>query len=232
MLSIFDINNIFFTVLGYPMSYIEFFGTLLNIWCVYLISRNKILNWPVGILAVILFMMLFYQIQLYSDFFEQIYFLITGFYGWWVWSKRKGKKGDQVALDKQVRLSDTKTLITTGGLVVIGTLALGWFMSQIHVFFPAYFSIPASFPYLDAFTTVMSFAATILMIYHRLESWMLWITVDVIGIGLYFAKDVKLVSLLYVIFLILATKGFIEWRKLWKRHAQSTDSPVSQRVLS
>jgi nicotinamide mononucleotide transporter len=73
----FDINTTFFTVLSYPMSYIEFFGTVFNILCVRLVSRNKISNWPIGILGVILYIFLFYQIQLYADLIEQGYFLIT-----------------------------------------------------------------------------------------------------------------------------------------------------------
>lgn len=72
-----DINTTFFTVMGYPMSYIEFFGTIFNIICVYLVARNNIWNWPIGILGVILYIFLFYQIQLYSDLLEQVYFLIT-----------------------------------------------------------------------------------------------------------------------------------------------------------
>jgi nicotinamide mononucleotide transporter len=60
----------------------------------------------------------------------------------------------------------------------------------------------------------MSFAAQILMAHKKIECWYLWITVDIIGIGLYFAKGVVFVSLLYLIFLILATKGLFNWRKL------------------
>lgn len=30
----FSINTIFFTLLGYQMSYLEFFGTILNLWSV------------------------------------------------------------------------------------------------------------------------------------------------------------------------------------------------------
>jgi len=67
------------------MSYLEFVGTLLNLWSVWLVTRNNILTWPVGNIGVIFFAVLFYQIRLYSDLIEQVYFLITGFYGWWAW---------------------------------------------------------------------------------------------------------------------------------------------------
>ena len=88
----FNINTIIFTIFDYPMSYLEFFGTILNLLSVYLVAKNKIWTWPIGNIAVILFAVLFFQIQLYSDFMEQIYFFITGFYGWWGWLSFKKKK--------------------------------------------------------------------------------------------------------------------------------------------
>lgn len=66
-----NIETTFFTILNYPMSYIEFFGTVLNILSVRLVARNKIRTRPIGIIAVSLFMILFFQIQLYSDMIEQ-----------------------------------------------------------------------------------------------------------------------------------------------------------------
>ena len=72
MLELFSVNNIAFTILSYPMSYIEFIGTILYLWSVWLIARKQMLTWPVGIVSVLLYMALFYQIRLYSDTVEQI----------------------------------------------------------------------------------------------------------------------------------------------------------------
>lgn len=211
-LSLLDVNTTFFTILNYPMSYIEFFGTLLNIWSVWLISKKQTLSWPVGIVAVVLFMILFYQIQLYSDFIEQIYFLITGFYGWWFWYRSDKKSADNQA---DLSLSDVRQQISYILFIGLGTLGLGYFVSNLHTTLPALFPIPAVFPYLDAFTTVMSFTATLLMIHKKVDSWVIWIIVDIIGIWLYFSRGVKLISILYIIFLILAIKGLINWTQIW-----------------
>lgn len=207
--SFFDINNVMFTVMGYPMSYLEFFGTILNIATVWLCARRKIWNWPVGIVATMLFAVLFYQIQLYSDFFEQIYFIFTGIWGWWAWSRvsSSGVRGSTVST------MSLREIFAAGIFLAFGTLALGWFVGRIHVFFPVAFPEAASFPYLDAFTTVASFAAQILLVLRRVENWYLWIVIDVIGIWLYYEKDVKFVSLLYVVFLVLATGGLLSWRR-------------------
>jgi len=82
---------------------------------------------------------------------------------------------------------------------------------------PAYFAEPASYIYLDAFTTILSFAATILLINKKLEAWYLWILVDIIGVYLYYVKGVKFISLEYVFFLGLATYGLFQWLVLYKK---------------
>ncbi len=217
-----NINTTFFTVLGYPMSYLEFFGTLLNLWSVWLVARNNILTWPIGIVAVILFGILFYQIQLYSDFMEQVYFIGSGFYGWWAWiylrRKKKGKKSEGAKL--RVSRTSTKNIVICGAIIAAGTISMGYLMGHIHEYLPSLFTEPASYPYLDAFTTVMSFVAMILMAHKKVECWYLWIAVDVIGIWLYFVKDVRFIAFLYCIFLAIATKGLFNWRNVMKKQEQ------------
>jgi len=229
-MSFFSIDHTLFTLLDYPMSYLEFFGTIFNLLCVWLVARNNIWNWPLGIIGVIFFGVLFYQIQLYSDLIEQFYFLITGFYGWWAWwhYKKKDNSGEH---KKEFKVSHNK-IWQNGiyiGIVAVGTLVMGNVMGNIHNYLPNIFQMPASFPYLDAFTTVMSFTATILMIYKKIECWPLWIAVDVIGIGLYFAKGVVFVSILYFIFLILASRGLYNWINIYKSYGK--EKRISNREI-
>jgi nicotinamide mononucleotide transporter len=205
----FSADEVFFTVLGYDMSYLEFFGTLLNLASVLLVVRRSILTWPIGIAAVVLFGVLFYQIELYSDVVEQVYFFGSGFYGWWVWSRMHGANTTLAAVETMSR----GAIAWAVTVVAIGTVAMGAVMANVHRLLPSVFPEAASLPYLDALTTVMSFVAQALMAHRKLESWLLWIAVDVIGIGLYYYKDVAFISLLYGVFLVLAVRGFFEWRR-------------------
>ena len=41
MSDLLSVDTVFFTVLGYPMSYIEFFGTVLYVWSVWLIANRQ-----------------------------------------------------------------------------------------------------------------------------------------------------------------------------------------------
>lgn len=213
MADIFSINTIFFTLWGYQMSYLEFFGTVFNLWCVWLAVKNKILTWPVGLVGIVLYVFLFYQIQLYSDLFEQFYFLIASFYGWWLWMYSGNRNEPDKNKKLKISANSARTNIIYAAIILFGTVLTGYFMSHINIYFPKLFPLPASFPYLDAFTTVMSFAATILMAKKKLECWYLWVLVDIIGVGLYYTKGVKFIALEYLIFLILATSGYFKWIK-------------------
>lgn len=88
-MSIFDINNTLVTLLGYNLSYIECFGTLFGLLCVWLGAKENIWNWPVGLVNIILFFIIFYQVRLYSDMFLQVYFFCISIYGWVQWSKHR-----------------------------------------------------------------------------------------------------------------------------------------------
>ncbi|OKH30585.1 nicotinamide mononucleotide transporter [Nostoc calcicola FACHB-389] len=209
MFEFWSVNNIAFTVVGYPMSYVEFLGTIFSLWSVWLISKRKILTWPVGIVSVLLYMMLFYQIRLYSDAIEQVYYLVVSFYGWWRWSKPESASGKILS----VRYSSPRAIVLAASVTIAISFVTGTLISQIHLILPTLFPEKASFPYLDALTTIMSFTAMWLMVQKRIESWYYWIVVDIIGIWLYYVKEVKFIALLYVILLFMAINGSISWQK-------------------
>ncbi len=217
----FSINTTLFTFMDYQMSYIEFFGTVFNLLCVWLAVKRNVWTWPAGLVSIVLYFFLFFQIQLYSDLFEQMYFFIMSFYGWYIWLKNGYQKDTELHVEKNT----VKENIVYVGLIIIATIILGYFMRNIHIYFPNIFSEPASYPYLDAFTTILSFAATILLAQKKFENWHLWIVVDIIGIWLYYVKGVKFIAFEYLIFLIMASRGFWEWRTILKKEKSFKTNP-------
>jgi len=203
----FSVNTIAFEILAYPMSYIEFIGTIFYLWSVWLISRKNMMTWPTGIISVILFFFLFYQIRLYSDAIEQLYYLGASFYGWWYWKKDIQNSDDDI----KVAVSSFKVIFSWAAATIIISILTGIFMQRIHLIFPVIFPEPASFPFIDALTTIMSFSAMFLMAQKKTESWVYWIIVDIIGIWLYYVKEVKFISLLYIILLLMAINGLRLW---------------------
>ena len=222
MLAFLSVDNIAFTVLGYPMSYVELLGTILYLWSVWLIAHRRVLTWPVGIISVLLYMALFYQIRLYADALEQIYYLIASVYGWLYWSKPTSSSDQGVIVRYSAPAEMLRWVLATATLAI----AVGVLISRLYLLLPSVFPEAASFPYLDALTTVMSFTAMWLLARRRIESWIYWIIVDAIGIWLYFVKDVRFVSLLYVILLAMAINGLLSWTKA-AAQAKSTSATAT-----
>lgn len=201
----FDIGNIAFEILGYPLSYIELVGTVVGFISVVLAAKGSIWTWPTGIINEAAFFLLFFQVQLYSDMYLQVFFFGVTLYGWYYW-----KSPNQ---DITIYKLPVQTLFMYLAALVIGTLATGYLISDIHILLPDIFSQPASYPYADALTTIASILATFLLARKRIETWFFWMLVDIVSIALYVLKGVNLVAIEYFIFLLICVFGYFNWKK-------------------
>ena len=204
-MTLFGINNIAFEIIGYQISYVELIGTLFGLLSVYFASRANILTWATGIINELFLFILFFQVQLYADMFLQVYFFIVTLYGWYNW-KQKSKKNSITKIE-------LKTKIWILGAIVVGTTIVGLFISNIHMYLPQYFKTDASYPYADSFVMVLSIVATILLAQKKIETWYLWIVVDIVCVFLFYKKGIAFLALEYFVFLGLATYGFLNWKK-------------------
>jgi nicotinamide mononucleotide transporter len=82
----------------------------------------------------------------------------------------------------------------------------------------------AAVPYWDAFTTVASLVAQWLLTRKKVESWVFWIAVDLVAIGVYIYKSLLLTAGLYTLFLIMATMGFMAWQQSFRTTTQEAIS--------
>ncbi len=205
MKEFFDITNIALDVYGYPISYIELLGTLSGLVSVYYASRANILTWPTGTLNAVFLFVLFYQVQLYADMFLQTYFFVVTLYGWYYWNKKRD--------EKSITVMTSHSRIITALIVATTTVLAGYCFSHIHEYLPQYFTIQAAYPYADSFIMVASITATTLLAQKKIESWYLWLMVNIASIGVYYAKGVYFLSLEYVVFLVLASYGLYNWHK-------------------
>ena len=216
MIQFFDIKNIFFTFWGYPMSHLEFWATLTGGYAVWLSAKENVWSWIVGLVNVVLAAIMFYQIQLYPDMFLQGFFFITNIIGFWLWKFPKESEANQKQELKITRLTKKNALfLIVGGLIT--TALMGTFSKNLHEFFPKLFSLPSAFPYMDSFTTVMSIVATFMLMKKKVEAWWMWLAIDLISTYMYFVKDVKLYSVLYAVFCVIATFGAIAWIRKYRK---------------
>ena len=149
--------------MGWTLSWTEVLGFATGAVCVWLVARQHIANWPVGIANNVFFIVLFVQAGLYADAGLQIVFIALAAYGWWTWS-HGGGPGTADALPVR-RTSRTEWLwLTAAGAVT--TAALTLLLAR---------ATDSTVPFWDALTTALSLAATYGQCRKRLESWWLWI---------------------------------------------------------
>ncbi|MCL7988951.1 nicotinamide riboside transporter PnuC [Sphingobacterium sp. lm-10] len=181
-------------------TWLEWIGTATGLVCVYLAAKQHIWNWPISILSVTCYLVIFYQHRLYGDSMLQVYFLLTAIYGWYYWRKR------DLSSDKPISsLSFNQCLITIAAIIILGA-SLGFALQRWT---------DTDVPYVDGMCTAMSFGAQLLMTRKILQSWMIWIAVNICYIPLYLHKDLAMTAVLYVIFAGIAWKGYRDWKNTY-----------------
>ena len=201
----FQIDHVAFRVLDYPLSYIELIGTLFGLISVYYASKANILTWPTGIINEVALFILFFQVQLYADMFLQVYFFVVTIFGWYKWKSNTA--------DVPVTSAGPLMIKIIAVIMVMGTISVGLVIRTIHSWLPAFFPLPAAYPFADSFVMTGSIIATVLLARKQVENWYIWIIVDVVSVVVYLLKGIYFLSIEYVIFLGLASYGLYRWTK-------------------
>ena len=181
-----------------PLDLTETLGFVTGAICVYLVVKQSIWNFPLGIANNLFFLVLFARTRLFADAGLQIVYLALGVQGWHQWLR-----GGVNHSTLRVTRASARLLVVLGLLIVICTAGL---MAVLRV-------AKGSAPLLDSFTTVLSLAAQVLLNGKKIENWYFWITADVIYIQLYISRGLHLTALLYFVFLGLCIAGLMNWRR-------------------
>jgi len=190
------------------ISPLEATATITGALCVWLLVKQNIWTWPTGIVSCFLFIFVFRQSKLYGDMALQFFFIAMSLYGWWNWL-HGGKDDSELKVSHTSGLHGTVLTILTAAFTAIAAM-------QLHQRTDSTTPIP------DALTTALSVTAQYMQTKKLVESWYVWITADVIYIGLYIYKHLYLTSLLYAIFMAMCVAGLLEWRAAYKKeHAEA-----------
>src|SRR6266513_5221162 len=113
-----------FTAFGEPTTWAEVAGFVTGVVNVWLVVRQHILNWPIGILNVVLLGLVFLDGKLYADAGLQVVYVVLQAYGWWQWVFG----GEDRTTLKVGRTSAAEwRWLTAAG--VLATAALTWMLS-------------------------------------------------------------------------------------------------------
>lgn len=170
--------------------------SFLAIWCT---ARRWLICWPLNLLACALYFKLFYDVRLYSDMALQGLFGTLILYGWVSWLRGKDDDGEVVITPL------LPTHITIGLIAgTLGAVSLGWVTSTFT---------NAAVPWMDAALSSFSVVAQIWTAKRKAASWLLWIAVDVLYVGMFIHKELWLTAGLYAAMIGIAVQGYFSWRK-------------------
>jgi nicotinamide mononucleotide transporter len=180
----------------------ELAGFVTGALCVWLLIRQNIWNWPIGIANNIVYVIVFYKSGLFADSGLQFVYMAIAFYGWWNWLH-----GGVDRSELKVHRTSAQGWLGYLAMAAVSTGVLYWILRHT----------PSNVPLADGLTTALFLTAQYMMSRKLIENWWFWIVGDVLVIGLYLYKHLYLTSGLYVVFLAMSIAGLIEWKKASRR---------------
>lgn len=186
-------------VIPIELSVLETVAVVTYAWSVWLLAKNNPLGWWIGLVGTALYGVVFYQAKLYAEVGLQVFYLVTSLQAIYIWLR-----GGQNHTEKPVGHISGKWLLLTAILAIASIFALRSFLIAIR----------GAAPFWDALTTVMSLVAHLYLMGRLVESWYLWITVDVIYVPLYASRHLYLTSILYAVFGLMALSGLKNFQRI------------------
>ena len=181
------------------MTYTEAIAVFTGLLSVWFAKKENILVYPTGIISVLIYVYICFNVKLYAEAGINIYYFVMSLYGWWNWSRTDEKK-EHIHIKQNNFKEQVFTILF---ILVIYFLLFILLLKYTD----------SNVPGLDAFATSLFFVAMWLMAKKKIENWILWIIGDLVCIPLYFYKGLLLTSFQYIIFTFIAVAGFVEWKK-------------------
>ncbi len=187
-------------------NWVENLGVLTGMLYIILSVRQNIWCWIFGIISSGIYLVVFFNAKIYADMSLQLYYVVMGVYGWMHWARVDNnlQKEKLPVLKLNIKSATILFGITTGLF-----FSIAWFLIQFT---------DSSIPWVDAFTTSLSFTATWMLARKIIEHWIIWVVVDAVSIGLYFYRGLYSSMLLFGVLTALAIYGYFEWKKEWKKN--------------
>lgn len=197
-------------------SWLEIIAVVASLASTFFSVHRSIWTWIFGIIGVIAYARIFWDINLYGDMTLQGVYFVQSVYGLYYWIYRKP---EQVAYaTANDILDETHAPAPVASVSRISPDEFIWSVLGVSVLFGGTLGVltqtgTASMPAVDALTTALSLVANALMARKILETWYLWIVVDSLLAFIFWYKNLYLSAANYAIFLIFAVWGWYSWRK-------------------
>ena len=183
---------------------LELLGLVSGLLCVWLLIRQNVWTFPIGLIYAAVSVVVFTQQRLYADVLLSGYYVLMNGYGWYYWAYGGNRSGQDELPVGRISRNMAITLLV---IVAIATILMGWFFDT---------QTDADLAYWDSATTTMSFAAMWMTARKYLENWFVWLVVDVMLTVIYLYKGIEPYALLYFIYLAMAFMGWRAWQHTLK----------------
>lgn len=188
------------------MSPLEVVAVIISVIGVGLTIKRNMWCWWFNFLAFVLYAYLFFTFKLYGETILQFFFMVVNFYGFYHWLK-----GKQVDHDIRIEPISPKLVIIQMLITAVGGVIFG--LSLKHF-------TDAAVPMLDSQLAAFSLLATYWTSRKHIATWILWVFVDIVYVGMFIYKDLYLTAGLYAAFVLMAAFGWWQWEQV-KRKQQT-----------
>lgn len=194
-------------------SWLEFIAVLAGIASVWFSRKENILVYPTGLINTIAYIYLSFKSSLLGEASVNFYYTVVSIYGWLLWARKDS--------DRQHVLQITRSSGKEWGqqLIFFGFFYIAVFFSLTYL--KKDFA-PLAIPWADAFASATAYTGMWLMAKKKVESWHWWIATNFSSIPLYFIKHYVFTSVYYIVLLIMAISGLIEWSRREKARKYAT----------
>ena len=184
---------------------IEFVAVLAGIGSVWFSRKENILVYPVGLINTVFYIYLSIKGNLLGEASVNLYYTIMSIYGWILWSRKDKQKHETILhISWSSRKEWIQQLLFFAFFYISIFAALTWAKQAFA---------PEAIPWADAFASATAYTGMWLMARKKVESWIWWIATNCASIPLYFIKGYIFTSVQFLVLLILAVAGLIEWKK-------------------
>jgi len=183
-------------------SALEISADLLAIAYLLLAIRQNIWCWFCAAISTAIFVYLFLDATLYMESLLNVFYFGMAIYGWSVWHFGRAR-------DTELPVSVWPLSVHACALLAIAASSLisGYLLERFS---------DAAFPYIDSMTTWGAIWATFLVARKVLENWWYWLVIDAVLVFIFWARDLQLTSVLFVIYVILVPIGLISWTRSYR----------------
>lgn len=183
---------------------LEYVAVVFGIASVWFSKKENILVYPVGLINTITYIYLSFKGHLFGEATVNLYYTIVSIYGWIIWAKKDRDLRPVVHITFSSRNEWIRQLLFFSAFFITFLLALNYLKQQFA---------PGVLPLPDAFASATAFTGMWLMAKKKVESWYWWIATNITSIPLFFVKGYVVTSIYYIVLLLLAFSGLMEWRK-------------------